>query len=152
MAITFEAAAGLAARLPEVTEDEDKHGHGHRTWAVDGKMFAWERPFSKADIKRYGTQLPPEGPILALRVADLAEKEAILAAGTPGFFTIPHFNGFKAYLIQLQAAEFADVAEAVIDAWLSQAPPSLAAAYLESRHPGPGDDSHQQGPATSTAG
>jgi hypothetical protein len=133
MAITLEDAAGLAARLPEVTEGEDKHGHGHLTWAVSGKVFAWERPFSKADIKRYGTQTPPEGPILALRVADAAEKEAILAAGTPGFFTIPHFNGFNAYLIQLQATELADLAEAVTDAWLSQAPPALAAEYLKSR-------------------
>jgi hypothetical protein len=133
MATTLEDAAELAARLPAVTEGEDKHGHGHRTWAVSGKVFAWERPFSKADIKRYGTQPPPEGPVLALRVADLAEKEAILAAGTPGFFTIPHFNGFKGYLIQLQVAEPADLEEAVIDAWLSQAPPALAAEYLKAR-------------------
>jgi len=124
---TLEDAAALAARLPEVTEGEDKHGHGHRTWAVGGKAFAWERPFSKADIKRYGSETPPEGPILALRVADLAEKEAILAAQTPGFFTITHFDGYKAYLIQLQAVADGDLAEAITDAWLSQAPPALAA-------------------------
>ena len=127
---TLEDAAALAARLPEVTEGEDKHGHGHRTWAVGGKVFAWERPFSKADIKRYGDETPPEGPIFAVRVAELAEKEAILAAGTPGFFTIPHFNGYKAYLIQLQAVADGDLAEAITDAWLSQAPPALASQFL----------------------
>ena len=128
---TLEEAAALAAALPEVVEGEDKHGHGHRTWAVDGAVFAWERPFSKADIKRYGSETPPAGPILAVRVADLAEKEAILAAGTPGFFTIQHFNGFKAYLIQLDVVSGADLAEAIRDAWLSQAPPPLVAAYLD---------------------
>lgn len=127
---TLEDAATLAAGLPEVVEGEDKHGRGNRTWAVGGKVFAWERPFSKADIKRYGSEAPPDGPILAVAVADLAEKEAILAAGTPGFFTIPHFNGFKAYLIQLPAVSAADLAEAVIDAWLSQAPPAVAEQYL----------------------
>ena len=128
---TLEDAAELAAKLPEVTEGEDKHGHGHRTWVVGGKAFAWERPFSKADIRRYGSEQPPEGPILAVVVADLAEKEAILAAGTPGFFTIPHFNGFKAYLIQLPVVDLADLEEAITDAWLALAPPALAAQFLE---------------------
>jgi hypothetical protein len=127
---TLEEAAALAAALPEVVEGEDKHGRGHRTWAVDGAVFAWERPFSKADIKRYGSETPPAGPILAVRVADLAEKEAILAAGTPGFFTIQHFNGYKAYLIQLDMVSGTDLAEAIRDAWLSQAPPPLVAGYL----------------------
>jgi hypothetical protein len=132
---TLEDAAALAARLPEVIEGEDKHGHGHRTWAVGGKAFAWERPFSKADIKRYGSEAPPEGAIVAVTVADLAEKEAILAAGIPGFFTIPHFYGYKAYLIQLQAVTDDDLAEAITDAWLSQAPASLAERYLaEQKH------------------
>jgi hypothetical protein len=65
---TFDDVAWLSAELPEVTEGEDKHGHGHRTWQVGGKAFAWERPFSKADIRRYGDQTPPAGPILAVRV------------------------------------------------------------------------------------
>jgi hypothetical protein len=131
---TLEDAAALAARLPEVTEGEDKHGHGTRTWAVVGNVFAWERPYSKADLKRFAAEsprrTPPDGPILAVRVADLAEKEAILAAETPGFFTIEHFNGFKAYLIQLQAVADGDLAEAIRDAWLSQAPAPLAERYL----------------------
>jgi len=127
---TMEDAAALAARLPEVTEGEDSHGRGTRTWAVGGKVFAWERPFSKADIRRFGRQDPPEGPILAVRVGELAEKEAILAAVTPGFFTIEHFNGYKGYLIQLQAVSDEDLAEAITDAWLSQAPAAVAERFI----------------------
>lgn len=127
---TIEDAAALAARLPEVAEGEDSHGRGTRTWSVGGKVFAWERPFSKADIRRFGSQDPPQGPILALRVADLAEKEAILAAEVPGLFTIEHFNGFKGYLIQLQAVAGKDLAEAITDAWLSQAPGAVAERFL----------------------
>jgi hypothetical protein len=126
---TFDDVARLTAELPEVTEGEDKHGHGHRTWAVGGKAFAWERPFSKADIKRYGDQVPPEGPILAVRVADQAEKEAVLAANTDAFFTIPHFDGYSAVLILLRVVTPEALREAVTDAWLACAPRALADRY-----------------------
>lgn len=125
--VTLEDAARLAMELPEVTEGER---FGNRTWYVNGKGFAWERPFSKADLKRFGDVTPPDGPILAVRVADLSEKEAVLAAGLAGFFTIPHFNGYAAVLLQLDKVGEPALREAIVDGWLACAPRPLAQRYL----------------------
>ena len=126
--VTVDDVAEMALGLPEVTAGER---HGNRTWFVAGKAFAWERPFSKADIRRFGDTTPPEGPILAVSVEDLGEKEAVLAAQPKAFFTIPHFDGYAAVLIQLKLVTKRALREALVDGWLACAPRKLADEYME---------------------
>lgn len=133
MALTLDRVASIALALPGVIESER---HGGRTWVLGAKTFAWERRFSKADIRRYGDERVPDYPILAVRVADLGEKEAVLAASNAGFFTIPHFDGYAAILIELRQARIAAVRDALLDGWLTLATPEVAQEVVAARRSG----------------
>jgi hypothetical protein len=127
VSVTPAAAAALVTGFPEV---EESTRYGNRSWGVGRKAVAWERPFSKADLKRFGDEEPPSGPILAVTVEDLAEKEAVLQAGTPGVFTISHFDGYAAVLVQLDVVDEDALRQLVEDAWLAAAPEALAEDWL----------------------
>jgi hypothetical protein len=122
MPATIDDVARIASTLPEV---EEILRHGSRTWTVAGKVFAWERGYSKADLKRFGDATPPEPPLLAVRTATLEEKDAVLAEGRQGFFTISHFDGYPAVLIHLKAVGKRPLKEAIIDGWSAMAPARL---------------------------
>lgn len=127
MPATLKDVEAIVTSFPEVTEGAR---FGNRTWFVGGKGFAWERPFSKADLKRFGDAPIPDGDILAVNVEDMHEKAAVLAENRPGFFDIQHFEGYPAVLIQLRKVHKRHLKEALEDAWLAAAPEHLAEDYL----------------------
>ena len=124
---TMDSANSILAELPDIVESVR---YGHSAWGVGKNVFAWVRPFSKADLKRFGDETPPSGPILAVRTADQNDKEAILAAHPRSCFTIPHFDDFSAVLIDVDNAEDDELRELLVDGWLVYAPKDVAEAFL----------------------
>jgi hypothetical protein len=113
---TFNNVDAFALSLPDVTVGAR---WGNRTWLVKAKGFAWQRPLTKADLKRLGDETPPAGEILAVRVESLDAKDALLAIAPAGFFTIAHFQGYAAVLIALRQARAKEVRAAILDAFQS---------------------------------
>ena len=48
------------------------------------------------------------------------------------YFTTPHFDGYAAVLVRLDAISAEELEELVVEAWLCRAPKRLAAEYIES--------------------
>ncbi len=119
----------VATSLPGVTEEVSRSGT--LSWAVNKKTFAWERPLRRADVEALGAAAP-SGPILGLRTGDLEMKDALLASLSDVFFTTPHFNGYPAVLVRLNAISIRQLRAALVDAWISRAPKRAVDSYLTS--------------------
>jgi hypothetical protein len=66
-------------------------------------------------------------------VADEGVKHALVADRAGWCFTTPHFDGYAAVLVDLDAAPLDELAELVEEAWLLRAPKRVAAAWLAAR-------------------
>jgi len=105
----------LALAFPEV-----EAGTGDRiAFSVRGKGFAWEAR-------------ERDGGGLAVRV-DRDEKALILEANPDVYFTCPHYNGFPAVQIRVEAIDSEELHDRLEDAWLIQAPKQLADRYVAER-------------------
>ncbi len=124
---TWADVRRLALALPETTEREDRDGR--LDFRIYDKPVVWERPLRQVDRDALGEDAP-DGPILAARTPDLGAKDALLADDPGVYFTTPHFSGYSAVLVRLDAIGPAELEELITEAWLAQAPKGLAEEYL----------------------
>jgi hypothetical protein len=88
---------------------------------VAGKKFVWvwrERVTPKRPKV-------PNPEVIVLPVADLGEKEALLAIDPEAFFTTGHYTGHKAVLVRLPMVDIQELTELITDSWLLQAPAEM---------------------------
>jgi hypothetical protein len=123
---TWDDVERLALALPETSEAISRE---QRHWRVKDKSFVWERSLRKTDLQHLG-DAAPEGPILGARVEHEGAKRALIEADPDIYFTTPHFDGYPAILVRLDAIGDEELAELVTEAWLNRAPKRLADAFL----------------------
>ena len=119
----------IALKLPKVAEADvgfafsvpDKKGK------LKGFVWVW---MERVVLKK--PRVPNPG-VIAVRVANLGQKSALLSAEPKKFFTEPHYDGFPAVLVRLDAVSVADLKVLIAEAWRCQAPAELAQHAKRSR-------------------
>jgi hypothetical protein len=74
--------------------------------------------------------------LLVIQVADEMTKRTLVQDPQSPFFTIDHFNGYNAVLVQesrLGELERDQLVEIIADAWATKAPPRLVREYFANR-------------------
>ncbi|HSA55505.1 MAG TPA: hypothetical protein VLE53_07360 [Gemmatimonadaceae bacterium] len=110
----------IALSLPDVVS-----ASGGLKFAVLNKGKA--KPFVWVWQERVEPKKPrvPNPTVIAVRVANNAQKDLMIAAEPVKFFTEPHYNGFPAVLVRLEAVKVAEVRVLIEEAWRCQAPAAL---------------------------
>ncbi len=118
----------LALALPETEKELEE---GRATYHVGGKYFCFHRrPRRDAVDPETGERLDD---VLVFRVADLGEKEIMLADDRGVWFTTPHWNGSPAVLTRVAVLKQIDrdeLEERLVEAWLTRAKKRVANDWL----------------------
>ncbi len=119
----------LAVRMPHVTIWRGKQGNP--IYQVGGKSFVFFRTprpdaFDPETRERY-----PD--VIVFWVPSEADKQALVQDEATPFFTTPHFDGHPSVLVRASRIDeltVEELTEVIQDAWLSQASPARAKAWL----------------------
>jgi hypothetical protein len=121
MSSNAEDVRRIALSLPRAGQDGEKI-----RYLVDGgKAFAWTWKKRVEEKRARVEQLD----VFGVRVSGEEEKQALIAADPAKFFTEPHYNGYPAVLVRLDAIEDDELAELLTDAWRCAAPRRLVAEF-----------------------
>ena len=118
----------IALALPETSEGENHFAFSvHNRGKEKGFVWVWN--------ERVHPKKPrvPNAEVVAIRVADLFERDALLGTGESHFFTEPHYNGFPAILVRLPLIAVDELEELIIDGWRCMAPRALVAEWDRER-------------------
>ena len=122
----------IALSLPAAEEAGDRFAFSVQSKGKS-KGFVWvwlERVVPKKP------RVPNPG-VIAVRVANQGQKDALLSADPAKFFTEPHYDGFPAVLVRLDAVSAADLKVLIAEAWRCQAPAQLAQRMKKPPHTDP---------------
>jgi hypothetical protein len=102
--VTEDDIRSVALALPATTE---RLSYGTPGFRVGDKLFA---------------RIREEGDVLVVWCADVAEKEALIAAHPDRFFTTPHYDGHPSVLVRLAQIDIDELTDLLTEAWRTRAP------------------------------
>lgn len=107
----------LALKLPGVEEGSDKFAFSvPNKGKLKGFVWVWMERVTPKQPRIANTG------VIAARVANVAQRDLMIAAEPAKFFTEPHYNGFPAVLVRLEAVSVADLKVLIAEAYRCQAP------------------------------
>jgi hypothetical protein len=115
----------IVLSLPETQESDEHFGFSvlSRGGRHKGLLWAWNE---RVEPKKPRV---PNAHVIAVRVANQQEKQTLIAADPAKYFTEPHYNGFPAVLVRLEAIGLDELEELITDAWRCLAPAKLVAEF-----------------------
>ncbi|MCC2032558.1 MmcQ/YjbR family DNA-binding protein [Microbacterium allomyrinae] len=133
---TLDDVRAIALGFPGATEGVDGH-RGGVTWRMPSGAFVWERGPGTRDLEQLA-QLGrewPSGDVVGVRTDGLQVAQALVETYPDVFFTIPHFDGYPAVLLRVDAIELDHLREVITDAWLLKVTKRVGAEWLASHPP-----------------
>jgi hypothetical protein len=119
----------VAMRMPHVTIWRGKQGNP--IYQVGGKSFVFFRtPRPDAFDPESGERYPD---VIVFWVPSESDKQALVQDEATPFFTTAHFDGHPSVLVRasrIGELTVPELTEIIQDAWLAQASPTRAAAWL----------------------
>jgi hypothetical protein len=110
----------IAMSLPETEEVEGRFAFAVRNKGkLKGYAWVWMERITPKEPR------VPNKKVLAVRVANMRDRDVMIAVEPSKFFTEPHYNGFPAVLVRLDAVTTADLRPLLAEAWRCQAPREL---------------------------
>ena len=114
----------IALALPESSESDERFAFSVLNKETQkGFVWAWNERVEPKKPK------VPRDDVVAVRVVDEQDKQALLRSDESVFFTEPHYNGFPAVLVRLPAVGLPQLEELIVDGWRCQAPRALVAEF-----------------------
>jgi hypothetical protein len=111
----------IALSLPETEEESNRFAFSVRNKGkLKGFVWVW---LERIDPKKARI---PQPKVIAVRTASLDDKEFLLSLDKEKFFTEPHYNGYPAVMVRLEAVTPGELRPLITEAWRSQAPKELA--------------------------
>jgi hypothetical protein len=110
----------MALSLPAAEEAPDRFAFSVRNKGkLKGFVWVW--------MERVAARKPrvPQPNVIAVRVANLVDKDLILSLDRKKFFTEPHYDGFPAVLVRLPAVTARELEPLITEAWRCLAPKDL---------------------------